>query len=292
MKILQFFSNFPKTIVITISIIIALLVAAVGYRMGHDLSLSLFCLFPIILITWNLGKSAGIFSSFMYVSIWLTTDLITLHKFQSIAIPFINEILRLLMFLIISNIIIELKHALEGQIELARTDPLTGILNRRAFFEFTLMEINKSYRFKCSISMIYIDIDNFKVVNDLYGHKIGDKILRKVSQSIRSNIRVIDIVARLGGDEFGILMAQTEERAAYAVASKLRERLLKIAKQNKWPVTFSFGVVTYKRTPESVDEIINKADSLMYCAKKNGKDMIKKEVIKKPFSHTAPIFNL
>jgi diguanylate cyclase (GGDEF)-like protein len=126
--------------------------------------------------------------------------------------------------------------------------------------------------------LAYIDLDNFKTVNDTYGHLIGDSLLRLVADTIRNNIRTTDVLARLGGDEFVVLLPETDFEQSEIVINKVQTQLLDEMKKNNWPVTFSIGAVTFLTPPESVDEMIKKADNLMYSAKKNGKNTKKREV--------------
>ena len=116
-----------------------------------------------------------------------------------------------------------------------------------------------------------------KNINDRFGHHTGDTLLCLVAENMKKSIREIDTIARFGGDEFVIMLPET--KSSYSVAVKIQKRLLNIVKNKKWPVTFSIGAVTFNRPPRSFDEIIKKADSLMYSAKENGKNMIQHEVI-------------
>jgi len=127
--------------------------------------------------------------------------------------------------------------------------------------------------------MTYMDIDNFKGVNDRFGHQTGNNLLRLVAHRIKANVREVDTVARLGGDEFAILLTETGSESAQAVFRKLQKDLLEAMQENKWPVTFSMGAVTFMRPPIDVEEMIKKADELMYMAKKSGKNTIKHEVL-------------
>ena len=265
-----------------LSILLVILISIIRYATGPEFALSLFYIFPITLAAWHIGRWAGNLLSVMSAILWLVADLRFSNRFSSIAVPFINESFRLIVFLIIANMVFELKRSLDNQKKLARTDSLTDISNRRAFFEFAGMEINKARRYNRPISMLYLDIDNFKSVNDNWGHDAGDLILCEVAQLIKEHMRVIDIVARFGGDEFGILMSRTEARAAYSVAVKLKERLMSLAEKSLWPVTFSMGLVTYETVPESVDDILKTADALLLRAKVNGKDRIEHEIISAP----------
>jgi diguanylate cyclase (GGDEF)-like protein len=232
-----------------------------------------------MLATWKTGIWAGIFLSFSSAFLMLYIEKFLLNLFPNTITPFLNNIFRLIIFLIITYIVSELKISLEKQKELARIDPLTSIANNRAFYEAANMEFEKAKRYGFPISVLYMDLDNFKEVNDRLGHSIGDHLLKIVAQTIIKNIRTIDTVARLGGDEFGILLSQTGPDSAYVVAGKIKEMIMLIMKKNNWPVTTSIGVVSYLKSPQSVDEMIKKADLLMYSAKSGGKNTIKQTVV-------------
>jgi diguanylate cyclase (GGDEF)-like protein len=162
---------------------------------------------------------------------------------------------------------------------LSRTDPLTAIHNRRAFYDLAEMELNKARRYQNPLSVLYVDIDNFKQVNDCLGHHTGDTLLRSAAKMIKRNIRAIDVIGRFGGDEFVILLAQTGAESVAPVARKLKEKLFNLMQENSWPVTFSIGAVTFENPPESVEQLIIAADRQMYNAKKNGKNRIHYKVI-------------
>jgi diguanylate cyclase (GGDEF)-like protein len=125
-------------------------------------------------------------------------------------------------------------------------------------------------------------VDDFKQVNDHLGHSAGDRLLRTVADTIRENVRGIDVVARLGGDEFAILMPETDGAAAGVVVRRVRRRLLDAARAGGWPVTFSIGVVTFDTPPASCDEMLQAADDLMYAAKRHGKNAIRQRVAARP----------
>jgi diguanylate cyclase (GGDEF)-like protein len=157
---------------------------------------------------------------------------------------------------------------------LALHDPLTDLQNRRGFLQTTAQEVNRIKRYGHPFSIAYVDIDNFALVNDQYGHKGGDDVLRKVAEALRRNLRVTDTVARLDGDEFALLLPLTDTRQVPFVIDKVRAHLRSVQQAGGWPVTFSIGVVSFVRAPLSVDEAITLADDAMYAAKKNGKDSV------------------
>ena len=271
--------KYSKLFFIILCLFLVLVIGVFRYLSGPELALSLFYLFPIALATWHVGRWAGISMSIASTMSWLAADLLMLSSFSNALIPYLNESFRLIVFLIISHIIFGLRTALEKHRELAGTDPLTSVANRRAFYDLANMELNKARRYQTPISALYLDIDDFKQINDRFGHHIGDMLLRAVAEAIKKNIRAIDVVARFGGDEFGILLAGTGAEAAALVARKLKKKLLELMQDNGWSVTLSVGAVTFEILPDSVDEMINAADCQMYQAKKNGKNRIHYKII-------------
>ncbi len=279
MRYLKYFEKWNNRSIIVISFLLSLLIALIRYFTGHEYAVSIFYLFPIILVSWNVGKRAGIFISFIGALSWLVVDLLMIDAFSKQTIPYINETFRLIVFLIITTIISELKKSIDAQRSLARTDPLTGMFNRRSFFEYADMELSKARRLNYPVSIIFLDLDNFKNVNDVLGHSTGDKLLHSVAETIKKNLRSIDISARFDGDEFCILLSATGSESSLFTAKKLQEKLFCLMRENGWPVTSSIGVATYEELPESAGEMVIKADNLMYYAKKNGKNKIEHKVI-------------
>ena len=279
MNSLSGFKNYSKALIVVICFAVALTIGVIRYLTGPEWALSAFYLFPIILVTWKAGIGAGILISFTSAISWLLADLMMVNFFSNAIIPYLNETFRLIVFLIITFIIFKLKTALENQKELAGTDPLTSVVNRRAFYDLANLELNKARRYQTPISFLYLDIDNFKKINDHFGHHIGDKLLRSVAETIKNNIRAIDLIVRFGGDEFGILLAETGAESAAQVVGKLKKKLLELVRDNGWPVTFSIGVATFISPPGSIDEMIDAADAQMYFAKQNGKNRTRYKVI-------------
>jgi len=156
--------------------------------------------------------------------------------------------------------------------KIARTDPLTYALNSRAFNEILDLEIKRSLRYGHSLTLVYLDIDNFKLVNDRFGHKTGDNVLATIANIIRVAIRQNDVLGRLGGDEFGILLVETDSLKAQTVVAKLQEILMLTIRKNSWPISMSFGVLSCTDTFCSAEKMISIADQLMYSVKKNTKN--------------------
>jgi diguanylate cyclase (GGDEF)-like protein len=168
----------------------------------------------------------------------------------------------------------QLNLVMQREKELARTDMLTGLANRRAFYEALQAERARTARYGRPMTLVYLDLDNFKRVNDTLGHAVGDDLLACVADLLRRTLRASDTVGRLGGDEFALLLPETTAQAAEALLQKLGSVLMDTMQAKQWPVTFSMGAAAFLDNPASVEEMIRTADELMYSVKKSGKNRI------------------
>jgi diguanylate cyclase (GGDEF)-like protein len=244
-------------------------IGTVHYLTGPEMTLSLFYLLPIMLTAWYVGLWAGVVMAFFCTGFWLLADLTVIDTFRRPLIPIVNETFRLLVFLIIAWITATLHKALSKQKVLANIDPLTRISNRRAFFDLAERELKRAQRFHYPLSILYMDLDNFKYVNDDLGHQVGDELLYLVAQHIQRHIREIDILARFGGDEFCVLLVDSTPIASHKVSQKLQLSISELMRNKNWPVTISIGAATFLSFPGCVREMIATADQLMYVAKKD-----------------------
>jgi diguanylate cyclase (GGDEF)-like protein len=183
-----------------------------------------------------------------------------------------NTLIRLGFFLVVTRLLSALRRAYDANQELARVDYVTGAVSIRFFYDLAKIEIERSARYNRPLTFVYIDMDNFKAVNDLLGHSTGDMVLRAVAENIQRQIRPSDIFSRLGGDEFALLLPETSEEEARKVISRLHGLLVNEMLKKGWMVTFSVGVVTFSQPPKSVDEMVKLADSAMYSVKTKGKN--------------------
>jgi len=168
-----------------------------------------------------------------------------------------------------------LQAALEHEASLSRTDYLTGAANKRSFYESASVELDRSRRYARPFAIAYIDCDNFKYVNDHFGHYAGDEVLKSISQTAKTILRATDFFARMGGDEFAVLFRETSAEAVQLAIPKLQRALLEAMTSHNWPITFSIGTVTFLSPPESIDAMLNIADSLMYDVKQSTKNNVK-----------------
>ncbi len=277
----QILNKTPKIIIEFLSIIILFLIAFVDFYFGSKITFSLFYLAPVFIVTWFIHKTNGIVFSVASALIWIFIDLYIKQDFVFASFKVYWAVaIRFIFFIIFVYIISFLKETLEKTEQIARYDFLTGVINARYFYELAQTEIHRSKRYNSMFSFAYIDLDNFKYLNDTFGHPVGDALLRVVADIIKDNLRITDIIARLGGDEFVVLLPETNYEQSNLVIKKL-VREIKIEMENyNWPVTLSIGLVTFKKIPISADDMIKIADDIMYTAKKSGKNLIKRLLYK------------
>ena len=170
-----------------------------------------------------------------------------------------------------------LREELKKVKEEANIDPLTGLRNRRSF-ERTLSEFFRDFRrFKYPFSLIMFDLDNFKDINDTYGHLAGDKVLREIGNILRNYLRAKDVAARTGGEEFAIILPGITKEVATLVAERLRKVIANHTVEHgdkKIDFTASFGVAEMRDDVESPEDLIREADEKLYTAKRTGKDKV------------------
>jgi diguanylate cyclase (GGDEF)-like protein len=262
-----------KAFFLLLSIALALLWGWIDTRMESDIVLSVFYLVPITIAAWYVHEAAGVAVSFLCAACAAYDT-----EFQSGVFfrePWIGVwgIASLLIFFLFAVWLLgRQRRTMDSIRRLATTDGLTGVYNTRAFFEMLQNEMARSRRYNRPLSLIFLDIDNFKSVNDSYGHQTGDSVLAAVAAALRESVRRMDIVARLGGDEFSILLPETDDAAARTTVERVRENLGRKTAQKGCGVTVSLGAVTCRTIDCSADDIVRAADDLMYRVKHGGKN--------------------
>jgi len=259
---------------IAIALVIVLILGALDFLTGFELSFSFFYLLPVTMVAWTCGRNLGLTFSVLSAIVWLTSNSLSGEEFSNSVIGVWNTWIRFGFYSVVTILLTELRHALEEERLLANTDPLTGALNRRSFNRIAekkmiIAEVNRN-----PYTMVYIDLDNFKTVNDTLGHAIGDQVLKSVVNTLVSQIRASDYLARLGGDEFAILLTDIDQEPARAIVERLQSSLIDQMQIENWNITFSIGVLTVLSMPQSVDKLVSLTDALMYEVKSKGKNAI------------------
>jgi two-component system, cell cycle response regulator len=174
--------------------------------------------------------------------------------------------------------LLELKRTNQKLEHLATTDQLTGCGNRRQFVERIEIEISRSSRDNPTFSLLSLDIDHFKAINDTYGHLVGDEVLRGFAQTCREVVRPYDYVARVGGEEFMILLPETELKEAYEIGERLRWVVANGEFRTKdgplKDITISIGATEFGRDGDTLEKFLRTADERLYRAKDRGRNCV------------------
>ena len=188
--------------------------------------------------------------------------------------PLDKERLRLLR-LLVDEMAVAVQNARDyrEKLELAIRDPLTGLYNRRFFFEALEKEIGRHERYGSSASLVFFDVDDFKTINDRHGHAAGDDVLRKIARIGEGLLRPADSLARIGGEEFALLLPETQQLDALLVAERLRTAVARSAMLPDRRVTLCGGVSSCPQDASTREELEKRADAALYWAKRNGKDL-------------------
>jgi len=246
--------------------------AVFDYVTSYEWSVGSLYLFAILTVSWNCGMGWGLVfaavSSACQIALGIiqgTPYLKPLYFYQAQG----NVLLEYAVAVILTS---QLRRLFERERHTARIDHLTGVKNRQGFHEVLGSEVARHLRNGACLCLAYIDCDDFKGVNDRFGHSEGDRLLEAVGHVMAASVRRSDTVGRIGGDEFAVIFPETNQHEALAIESKLREALDTITRPRPWwSVTFSMGVATFRTMPVSADAAMAFVDQLMYRAKRSGK---------------------
>lgn len=233
---------------------------------------------PISLAAWGAGRRGALTIALLCSLGWLTSNQLAGMRF-SVGVWTLNLISQTAAFVAVAYLMSTLRFALERERTLSRTDALTKLANSRAFYEEAERMVSRSRRHRRALSLAYVDVDDFKKVNDSLGHQGGDKVLQAIAGVLQAAVRSGDLVARLGGDEFAILLEETDQDGARSFLTRTREQLRDALATSPRKVTISVGAVTFASPPRELSMLVQKADALMYAAKSAGKDRFHVELV-------------
>jgi diguanylate cyclase (GGDEF)-like protein len=275
--------------VLAVACVVALaLVGFLDYVTGPWVSFTLLYVVPVLAAAWWLGRVPALVAAVASSACWFAAETWG-HRGEPLRVLLWNSGSRLVLLIAMAAMIVRIRgdqHRLRainrrlaellGDAErLARTDPLTGLANARAFVERLRQELARAQRAHTPLCLAYIDVDNFKHVNDARGHAAGDELLRTIAEAIRETVRASDVAARLGGDEFAVLFVGAREDAVEGAAQRLLARLVRIA--DTYPglhLGASIGMALYPTPAATPEEMIRAADAAMYEAKRRGKGRV------------------
>lgn len=242
---------------------------------GSEFSILLFYLIPIAWTAWLAGRGPALSIAVATTFARFGREVVGHWRDDTSLQQLIWSVsTELVFFLVFTVMTLKLQQLLEDERKLARSDPLTQLLNARAFREMVSAERERLVRYGRTMSLVYLDLDNFKSVNDKLGHHTGDLLLKAIAAVLKGNTRQVDVASRLGGDEFALLLPETDEDGATIVLNRLRDKIKESMDAKGWPVTGSIGCVTFHTAPDSMDRMLQEADAAMYRSKKSGKNKI------------------
>lgn len=269
------FRSMPLVRAIPIVATVLLLLFMLDYYTGYEVSFSIFYLIPVTLAVLFHGRNLGLAVSVLSAVAWISAELLAGARFSNPVIPLWNSSMRLGYFAFHVLLISGLLESIEKINRISVHDPLTDVANWRYFEEHANAAIKKAVRDRSKITLAYFDIDNFKSINDSFGHGTGDQILIEITRAVRSALPAPDSLARLGGDEFAILLPDADLDAARDVLEKVRIRVREEMASRKWDVTLSIGAMVFSVLPSTIGPMLKQVDDLMYEVKNSGKNGIR-----------------
>ncbi len=252
--------------------------------LSGPLATSLFYIVPIIVIAWRFGFRAASIIVVAAGLVWLWSDLL-LGAYDP-WVSYWNALSRTVIFGAMGAFVAAVRHdrdrlrelnkqledALQRESQSARRDLMSGLPNSRAFEETLSRELARSSRESTAFGIGYMDVDNFKRVNDTLGHPAGDELLRRVAQALFISVREEDYCARLGGDEFAIIIVRPERETYHAIASRIYDRMRELACMYEGlELGATIGFVHFSEPPDDTVAVIRRADEAMYRVKSQHK---------------------
>ena len=255
-------------------------VAVVDSFVPNTIPIMVFYLPPVAVICWVINLRSAITLSLVCSLLWILDETLDPTSANDNVMYWISGV-HFAFFVVVTTVLSRLRRAHDQAKQEAMTDRLTELPNGRAFTEACEREIANSQRSGQPMTVALIDCDSFKKVNDTLGHVEGDRLLHRLSQSMREGLRSGDMLARLGGDEFGLLLPGTVQAEAEVVVGRMQKLADRAMAENGWPVSLSIGVVCYDEPPPTVTTAICRADERMYATKRAGKNSVQFEHIRR-----------
>lgn len=265
--------TWPARTRLLFGVLASLGVGWVDYFTGNELHVYPLYFVPLAIGAWQRDTRPAVWLAVAASLTWTGVNFLSGLRYTHAWIWVFNTASQFAAFLAFAVLVSRLSLALVQERHLARTDPLTGLLNSRQFRDEVTEALERAQRTRAVFSLVFLDLDNFKWVNDNLGHKAGDEMLFDVAAALQRATRRTDRVARLGGDEFAVLLPETTLPQAQAQLQRLMAELqANFARMPGAPVTASYGVAVFADADVTVDAVLQRADELMYRAKRAGKD--------------------
>jgi len=262
------------------AVLLTIAIGSLDYVTGVRLRLFPLYFLPVALIAVGRSWRGALLGALMGTTAWAVTN----FGADPLWTYVINVASQGVAFFLVSSMVYGLHQQVRYQETLALTDPLTRLSNARAFQNSARQQLQR--RQGGPLTLAYLDLDNFKRVNDTLGHSGADVLLTDIGEALRRAVRATDVVARIGGDEFAILLPETSMTSARIVLERVQAEVRVAAKPIALDITFSIGAVTFSGKVADVDTLIGRADALMYEVKAGGKNGIHLRTFE-PEAHAA-----
>jgi len=269
----------PRTQLFASAGIMVAALAGLSSAIGSEIATVVFYLAPISIAAYFVGRWQGRLVAVLSAVAWSVMEEALRPISTPIPVVLASAFNRAVLFLVVSELLSSLRDAFNHERQLARTDLLTGLPNSRAFGERAEFELLRARRYGRPLSLLYIDLDGFKTINDQFGHAAGDVVLQRTAAALRESLRRTDLVARLGGDEFVVLLPETGTESAVIVIGKVQEVLGRALQGIGSGTTASIGAVTADVAPTSVEILLDRGDKLTYASKGKGKNQVTHDTV-------------
>ena len=256
-----------------------LLIGWVDLVTGVELRVYPLYYIPVGIAAWHLGRGTGIVAAALAAATWAGANAVGGLQYSMQGLWILNTSVQFVSFAFIAWLIAELRVRARQESQLARTDGVTELMNRRAFHEYGARVLDRCRHLGVAVTLAYIDLDDFKIVNDTSGHEAGDAVLRAVADRIRLAARPTDLVARVGGDEFVILFPELDERNAAAIIERVRGSLGDEHGGGRPTSSASIGAAVFHDLSVGLESMVARADAAMYQAKQAGKGRVHLDVV-------------
>lgn len=253
---------------------------------GAEFAFASLALLPVIWSAWVTGRAGGWVMALLASATWIAGDLASDREFSNAWVPWLNGLVHAVMYLLVATLAAELQGILQREHGRATRDELTGLLNRRHFLGVGQLEVARATRHARPLTVLFLDLDHFKELNDSQGHHSGDEALKAVAQALLRSVRSTDLVARLGGDEFAVMLVEIDQEGSTQAVRRLAETAN--AALSAYPsLSVSVGAARFAHPTPPLADMLRAADSLMYRAKQAGRGSLNVEDFPATCSHDA-----
>lgn len=229
---------------------------------------------PLAILAWAFGRTGAAVATVLCGASWAASNLLAGLEYSFTATYAVNTLMQTASFATVGSLIAVVRESLVRERELSRSDPLTGLLSRKGFIEEAARLVALCRRSGRPLAVAYVDLDNFKAVNDRSGHERGDDVLRTAADVLKAATRPSDVAARLGGDEFIVLFPELGESEAALALERIRASLWERLPSEPVRVSASIGAGVFATPPQEIEDMVRASDTEMYAAKSSGRNRI------------------